>query len=118
MCFFIFFFFLFFRLSSSCAALCLSSSCAAFVGFLFWYGVLLIQIDRSTSSITNPMKTWTSTLQIREYDHSGYFYFVIFVCTFMTPLYAITLGAARSFVDEPFSVFSNLEFVLIYVFSN
>jgi hypothetical protein len=32
-------------------------------------------------------------------------------------LYAINLGAARSFVDSPFSVFSNLKFVMIYVFS-
>jgi hypothetical protein len=111
------FLFCFFRLSSSYAALCLSSSCATFVGFSFWYGVLLIQIDRSTSIITDLMKTWTSTLQIREYDYSGYFYLVIFVGTFMMSLYAINLGAARLFVDSPFSVFSNLEFVMIYVFS-
>jgi hypothetical protein len=63
------------------------------------------------------MKTWTSTLQIREYDYSGYFYFVIFVDTFMMLLYAINLGAARLFVDSHFSDFSNLEFVMIYIFS-
>jgi hypothetical protein len=33
-------------------------------------------------------------------------------------LYAINLGAARLFVDLPFSVFSNLEFVMIYVYFN
>jgi hypothetical protein len=36
----------------------------------------------------------------------------------MMLMYAINLGAARSFVDSPFSVFKNLEFVIIYVFSN
>jgi hypothetical protein len=63
------------------------------------------------------MKTWTSTLQIRKYEDSGYFYLVIFVGTFMMPSYAINLGAARLFVDSHFSVFSNLEFVMIFVFS-
>ncbi|CAJ2637816.1 unnamed protein product [Trifolium pratense] len=62
------------------------------------------------------MKTWTSTLQIREYERSGYIYFVIF--TFMMPLYAINLGVARLFVDSPFSIFSDLEFVMIYVCFN
>jgi hypothetical protein len=67
--------------------------------------------------ITDLMKTWTPTLQIRKYEDSDYFYLVIFVGTFMMPLYAINLGAARLFVDSPFYVFSNLEFVMIYVFS-
>ena len=84
--------------------------------FRFWYGVLLIQINRSTSIITDLMKTWTPTLQIRKYEDSDYFYLVIIVGTFMMPLYAINLGAARLFVDSPFYVFSNLEFVMIYVF--
>jgi hypothetical protein len=34
----------------------------------------------------------------------------------MLPLYAINLGAAGLFADSPFSVFNNLEFVMIYVF--
>ncbi|PNX90241.1 hypothetical protein L195_g046364, partial [Trifolium pratense] len=34
---------------SSCAALGLSSSCAAFVDFSFWYRVSLIQVDISSS---------------------------------------------------------------------
>jgi hypothetical protein len=55
-------------------------------------------------------------LQIREYGYSGDFYFVIFIGTFMLQLYAINLGAARLFANSPFSNFSNLEFVIIYVF--
>jgi len=46
----------------------------------------------------------------------GYFYFVIFVGTIMLLFYAINLGVARLFAYSPFSVFSNLEFVMIYVF--
>jgi hypothetical protein len=36
----------------------------------------------------------------------------------MMPLYAINLDAAKLFVDLPFLVFSNLEFVMIYVCFN
>jgi hypothetical protein len=35
----------------------------------------------------------------------------------MMPLYVINLGVASLFVDSLFSVFSNFEFITIYVFS-
>jgi hypothetical protein len=41
----------------------------------------------------------------------------LFVGTSMMPVYAINLGAARLFVNSPFLVLNNLEFVMIYVFS-
>jgi hypothetical protein len=104
--------------SSSCAALCLFVVlCGA-----CWFFVLVrgsfVQIDIFTSTHTFLMKTCTSMLQIWKYGYSSDFYFVIFVGIFMLPLYVINLGAARLFADSPFSIFSNLEFVRIYVFFN
>jgi hypothetical protein len=57
-------------------------------------------------------------LHIWKYEYSGDFYLFIFVGTFMLSLYAINLGATRLFADSPFSVFSNLEFVMMYIFFN
>jgi TRAP-type C4-dicarboxylate transport system permease small subunit len=63
------------------------------------------------------MTAWGSWKKVSEKTQipntkipNGQNYFVIFVGTFMLPLYAINLGVARLFTDSPFSVFSNLEF--------
>jgi hypothetical protein len=54
----------------------------------------------------------------RNILNSGYFYFVIFVDIFMFPLYVINLDDARLFANSPFSVFTKLEFLMIYIFFN
>jgi hypothetical protein len=87
--------FCFLSLSSSCAALWLSSFCAAFVGFSVFHWFKLTYLPQL---MTDLMKTWTSTLQIWKYEDSSYFYLVIFVGTFMMSLYAINLGAVILFV--------------------